>query len=277
MLGDTISLEVNLGDLHELHRQLMQCVFPQTGLRRIVSLPCGSSLLGSARLVAGCGNGRLWASEQVSWPSLDGVAAICSDTRSEHDSQYDAVKREIDASLSRMRFDRSIQTIRLVRLAVSTFLDSQIAASTTFVQRRQTSLSASHPGGRSRNWSHHLFTPKICQSIVVQVYTKHPKVNWKESRKFKNDLVSPWGCKPRVTGDMEALIDAIIALDSPGISTTAWSIPPEFQISMPPEQPAYTKPFWSHFTLAGIPVVGTAKTRLLVRKGESALIITSKA
>lgn len=90
---------------------------------------------------------------------------------------------------------------------------------------------------------------------------------------------SLWGHRPHVLKEMKAylLFFVTIVLDSPGISTTAWSIPPEFQISMPPEQPAYTNPFWSHFTLAAIPVVGTAKTRLLARKGESALIITSKA
>lgn len=82
------------------------------------------------------------------------------------------------------------------------------------------------------------------------------------------DIVYRYGCMS---------VSVITTLDLPGISITAWSIPPEFQISMPPEQPAYTNPFWSHFTLAAIPVVGTAKTRLLTRNGESALIITSKA
>ena len=77
--------------------------------------------------------------------------------------------------------------------------------------------------------------------------------------------------------DLSIAMIAAVSLDLPDISTTACSIPPEFQISMPPEQPAYTKPSWSHFTLAGTPVVGTAKTRLLVRKGEPTLVITSKA
>lgn len=95
----------------------------------------------------------------------------------QHDCEHDVVNQGTVASMSRTRFARSIQTIRLVRLAISIFLDSQIATSIVFVQRRQTSLFESHLGGRSRNWLHHLIASKTCQPIMIHAYNKYLKVN----------------------------------------------------------------------------------------------------
>lgn len=94
-----------------------------------------------------------------------------------HDCEHDVVNQGTVASMSRTRFARSIQTTRLARLAILTFLDSQIATSTVFVQRRQTSPFASHPDGRSRNWLHHLIAPKTCQPIMIHAHNKYLKVN----------------------------------------------------------------------------------------------------